>query len=123
MAEHLERTGFRLLGDGGYHHSNIIAPRDCSTSLSAAEQRFLRGLVEIVNAYVHAFDSATLKFHGSIKEQLLCLICVYEFVVRMLSVGPIRPFLADLQQSNHLPPSFSAIVSSSSLQEFDERLG
>ena len=96
------------MGDGGYQHGFIIAPKDVPASRTSTH-KFLRGVVEIVFAFVHTFAAATVRFRESVGFQVLCLLVVYELVARRLEDSPVRArFLTSLSCALDPTPVVSA---------------
>ena len=116
LDEFISKNGIHILGDGGYHHGNILVPKDLQGK-ERATQNFLRGVVEIFFGLVQVFKIAKYQFSGSPSQQTLVLSIVYELAARIIERHPIRPQLLKLQ--SNLPSSCRPVASAAELDLFN----
>jgi hypothetical protein len=119
MDSKLQRSGVKILGDGGYQHGNVMAPKDF-VGKERKDQNFLRGVIEIFFGVLGAYGAATKRFRGSPSEQSMCLGIIYELAARLIHKHPIRPHLLHLQSS--LPNTCGPIATAAESQAFDHYL-
>jgi hypothetical protein len=112
MADCLEKSGIKVLGDGGYQHGNVMVPNDYQHE-ERKTQNFLRGVVEIFFGLLGSFAAATKRFRGSPSEQAICLGIIYELSARFIGKYPIRAQLQHLGST--LPKSCGPIATASEL--------
>jgi len=106
VGHHIAITGTILLGDGGYKHGNIIAPRDVEKR-SKSFQQYQRGVVENVNGQNDCWAVSSSRVRASPGRQLMCLRSTWETTARR---SPLRPTMhASLAREENPTPVVSSL--------------